>query len=81
MKTASIRSTKPKGTIQTPRKQPQEPVAQEPHTPPLSPCDDLQGRIATRAYELYSERGCQHGYALDDWLAAEREILSQIPPV
>jgi hypothetical protein len=37
--------------------------------------------IAKRAYELYCERGYRHGYALDDWLDAEREILSQVPPV
>lgn len=48
---------------------------------PVSPCDDPHILIAKRAYELYSERGYQHGAALDDWLEAEREILSQIPPV
>jgi hypothetical protein len=36
--------------------------------------------IAKRAYELYSERGYRHGFALDDWLDAEREIVSQLPP-
>jgi hypothetical protein len=41
----------------------------------LSPCDDLQARIAKRAYQLYLGRGADHGYALDDWLQAEREIL------
>ena len=41
----------------------------------LPPCDDLQARIAKRAYQLYLERGVDHGYALDDWLQAEREIL------
>ena len=30
--------------------------------------------IARRAYELYCERGCQHGHDLDDWLRAEREL-------
>ena len=49
--------------------------------PPVSSCDDVKILIAKRAYELYSERGYRHGYALDDWLEAEREILSQIPPV
>lgn len=34
----------------------------------------LQARIAARAYELYEQRGCQDGYALVDWLQAEREI-------
>jgi hypothetical protein len=52
------------------------------HTnPAVSPCDDPHILIAKRAYELYSERGYRHGNALDDWLDAEREILSQIPPV
>jgi len=32
-------------------------------------------RIAVRAYELYEQRGRQDGYALEDWLQAEREIL------
>lgn len=48
---------------------------------PVSSCDDPHVLIAKRAYELYGERGYRHGYALDDWLDAEREILSQIPPV
>jgi hypothetical protein len=56
------------------------PPAQKPHALPLSPCEDLHVLIAKRAYELHCERGYQHGSALDDWLEAEREILSQIPP-
>ncbi|HEU5409254.1 MAG TPA: DUF2934 domain-containing protein [Nitrospira sp.] len=47
---------------------------------PVSSCDDLHVLIAKRAYELYNERGYRHGYALDDWLDAEREILSRLPP-
>ncbi len=44
--------------------------------PSVESCDpvDLQSRIATRAYELYEQRGFQDGQALDDWLQAEREI-------
>lgn len=49
--------------------------------PSVSVCDDLQARIASRAHELYVERGYGDGYALDDWIRAEREVLSQIPPV
>ena len=30
--------------------------------------------VAQRAYELYIARGCQHGYDLEDWLVAEREL-------
>lgn len=48
---------------------------------PVSPCDDLHLLISKRAYELYAERGYRHVRALNDWLEAEREILSQIPPV
>ena len=48
--------------------------------PSLSVCDDLQARIATRAHELYANRGCGDGHALADWIQAEREILSQVPP-
>ncbi|GMV49370.1 DUF2934 domain-containing protein [Nitrospirales bacterium NOB] len=43
--------------------------------------DELQALIAKRAYERYAEQGYRHGCALDDWLEAEREILSQRPPV
>ena len=42
---------------------------------------DVTILIATRAHELYAERGYRHGYALDDWLEAEREILSRVPPM
>ncbi len=47
---------------------------------PVSPCEEPHMLIAKRAYELYSERGYRHGFALDDWLDAEREIVSQLPP-
>jgi hypothetical protein len=49
------------------------------HALALSPCEDLHVLIAKRAYEPYSERGYRNGSALDDWLEAEREALSQIP--
>lgn len=42
-----------------------------------SPCDDLHARIANRAHELYVDHGYREGYALDDWLEAEREILGR----
>jgi Protein of unknown function (DUF2934) len=32
------------------------------------------GDIARRAYELYLGRGCEHGYDVDDWMRAEREL-------
>ncbi|MDP1948434.1 MAG: DUF2934 domain-containing protein [Nitrospirota bacterium] len=51
------------------------------HNSSGSVCDDLQVLIAQRADELYAGRGCQDGHALDHWLEAEREVLSQVPPV
>lgn len=43
--------------------------------------DDLHARITTRAYELFVERGCREGCAVEDWLDAEREIVSREFPV
>lgn len=34
-----------------------------------------RSEIASRAYELFVERGRAHGHDLDDWLAAERELM------
>ncbi len=35
----------------------------------------LGSRIAERAYELYVQRGHEHGHDMEDWLEAERQIL------
>ena len=39
---------------------------------------EIQERIGQRAYELFEERGHEHGNDLDDWLQAESEILLPI---
>jgi hypothetical protein len=31
--------------------------------------------IEKYAYQIWVQRGYQHGYALEDWIAAERELL------
>jgi len=80
MSTVSVRSTKPDRKAQIPQQQPKVPPVQKAHSRPVSSGNDLHILTAKRAYELYSERGSQHGSALADWLEAEREILSQIPP-
>jgi len=49
-------------------------------TPSRLPGEDRLVLTANRAYELYRERGYRDGCALEDWLEAEREVLSQIPP-
>ena len=41
---------------------------------------DLQGVIAQRAYELYQLRGGVPGREFEDWLEAEREVLSALTP-
>ncbi len=38
----------------------------------------LRQRIAEKAHELYECRGCCHGHDLDDWIEAERLVLSEI---
>ena len=30
--------------------------------------------IAKRAHQIFEERGCKHGFELDDWLTAEQEL-------
>ena len=43
---------------------------------PGADAGDSRDRVATRAYELYLQRGGADGGAFDDWLAAEREVGS-----
>ena len=35
-----------------------------------------QNAIRCYAYSLFEQRGREHGHDLDDWLRAERELLS-----
>ncbi len=37
----------------------------------------IENEIRARAYELYQERGGQHGFDQEDWRRAEAEILSK----
>lgn len=80
MTSASIRSKKSDRKMPVPQQQPTGSPSQKLHIQPISPYEDLHVLIAKRAYDLYRERGSRHGSALDDWLKAEREILSQISP-
>ncbi len=38
---------------------------------------DMQDVIRARAYELYQQRGGDHGRDTEDWLRAEAEVLSR----
>ena len=48
-------------------------------TQSVSSPDDLQEKIARRAYQLYEEGGFLNGNEMDHWLKAEREILKERP--
>jgi hypothetical protein len=39
--------------------------------------DVSESDIARRAFELYCDRGCEHGQDVDDWLRAEDELRSE----
>jgi len=36
------------------------------------------GEIGRRAYEIFCERGGEHGHDLDDWFRAERELRETV---
>lgn len=42
----------------------------------ISELDKTTEAVRRRAYECFLKRGCVHGKDLDDWLRAEREIIS-----
>ena len=39
---------------------------------------EVRERISRRAYELYQNRGGEHGREVEDWLKAEDEVLSPL---
>jgi HSP20 family molecular chaperone IbpA len=41
--------------------------------------DRITHQLAKRAFQLFEERGCEHGHDLDDWFKAEAELLTPIP--
>ena len=51
--------------------------SRKPSSPKPAQPNDIEERIRRRAYELYEERGRVDGFALDDWLQAEAEILGK----
>lgn len=40
--------------------------------------EEMRQEIARRAYERFEERGQEHGRDLDDWAAAEAELLAPV---
>ena len=45
---------------------------------PIELTDELRGRIALKAYELYEQRGRDDNRDMDDWLEAERIVMMEI---
>jgi hypothetical protein len=39
---------------------------------------DLYERVARKAYELYQQRGEEHGHDLEDWLIAQRLVQEEL---
>jgi Protein of unknown function (DUF2934) len=40
--------------------------------------EELYDQVARKAYELYEQRGEEHGHDLDDWLTAERLVQEEL---
>jgi hypothetical protein len=73
----STRSTRKATTGETataPRPGSRERTAQPLDVPPDG---DIRDAIARRAYEIFQARGGQHGYEIEDWLQAERELTGR----
>jgi len=49
--------------------------------PDMGSQEVMEEIIRTRAYQLFEQRGCQHGNDLDDWIQAEAEVLGTKPSV
>ena len=60
-------------TTRRPRTEHDTTLAHDMRNPPL-PVAVTDSDVARRAYELYEQRGGEHGRDLDDWLLAENEL-------
>jgi len=52
-----------------------KPKSRETRARKIVQSSDIEERICRRAYELYGQRGGVDGFALDDWLQEESEVL------
>lgn len=80
MTMASPEAHKPKSRLRRGKTQDLPPAAPEVAREPVHYCEDLSNRISQRAHAIYVDRGYRDGCALQDWLDAEREILSLKQP-
>ncbi len=35
----------------------------------------IRSTVAKRAYQIFEKHGCKHGFDLEDWVSAEKELL------
>jgi len=56
----------------------EKPIAQL--APAAGSAPSAEEQIRHRAYQLYEQRGCEHGHDVEDWLMAERELGGQAVP-
>jgi len=42
----------------------------------LEPVEPTHAQVEERAYQIFQERGCEHGGHTEDWLAAEQQLRS-----
>ena len=80
MSMASPEAHKPKSRPRRGKTQDLPPAAPEVAQEPVHYCEDQSERISQRAHAFYVDRGYRDGCALQDWLDAEREILSREQP-
>jgi hypothetical protein len=57
---------------------PKEPIRNQFEDIPTNAHPNLEEEIRRRAYELYEERGREHGHDLDDWVRAEAEVTGTV---
>ena len=53
---------------------PKEPTRSNLKNMPIQARPNVEDEIRRRAYEIYEERGGEHGHDLDDWVRAEAEV-------
>ena len=77
---ATPKGTRKRNTAKPPTSQQTKHRASPPApTPPLTIRDEeLYERVAQQAYQLYQERGEEHGRDLADWFAAERLVKAAL---
>lgn len=67
-------AVKKNGSVKTASSRPAPMSRQQPIELP----DGMWERIGPKAYELWEQRGCREGYALEDWLDAEAMVMEEI---